>query len=77
MELLLRVGHYSRDLVFTANEANALPAWSSHSVGGRERSGVQQRLHAWQPLQDPCWRIPWTEEPGGLQSMGPRRVSQD
>ena len=18
------------------------------------------------PLQDPCWRIPWTEEPGGL-----------
>ena len=22
------------------------------------------------PLQDSCWRIPWTEEPGGLQSMG-------
>ena len=21
-----------------------------------------------------AWRIPWTEEPGGLQSMGPRRV---
>ena len=20
------------------------------------------------------WRIPWTEEPGGLQSMGPQRV---
>ena len=20
-----------------------------------------------------AWRIPWTEEPGGLQSMGPRR----
>ena len=23
------------------------------------------------------WRIPWTEEPGGLQSMGLRRVGQD
>ena len=21
--------------------------------------------------------IPWTEEPGGLQSMGPQRVGQD
>ena len=20
------------------------------------------------------WRIPWTREPGGLQSMGPQRV---
>ena len=20
------------------------------------------------------WRIPWTEEPGGLQTMGPQRV---
>ena len=22
----------------------------------------------------PVWRIPWTEEPGGLQSMGLQRV---
>ena len=21
-----------------------------------------------------AWRIPWAEEPGGLQSMGPHRV---
>ena len=26
------------------------------------------------PLQYSSWRIPWTEEPGGLQSMGSRRV---
>ena len=26
------------------------------------------------PLQSSCWRIPWTEEPGGLQSMGLPRV---
>ena len=24
-----------------------------------------------------AWRIPWTEEPGGLQSMKLRRVSHD
>ena len=24
-----------------------------------------------------AWEIPWTEEPGGLQSMGPQRVTQD
>ena len=23
-----------------------------------------------------AWRIPWTEEPGGPQSMGPQRVRQ-
>ena len=24
-----------------------------------------------------AWKIPWMEEPGGLQSMGSRRVGQD
>ena len=24
-----------------------------------------------------AWRIPWTEEPGGLQSMGLQRVKHD
>ena len=24
-----------------------------------------------------AWRTPWTEEPGGLQSMGSKRVRQD
>ena len=24
-----------------------------------------------------AWRIPWTEEPGGLQSMGSQRVRYD
>ena len=24
-----------------------------------------------------AWRIPWTEEPGGLESMGPQRVRND
>ena len=24
-----------------------------------------------------AWRIPWTEEPGGLQSMGSQRIRDD
>ena len=24
-----------------------------------------------------AWRIPWTEEPGGLQSMGSQKFGQD
>ena len=28
-------------------------------------------------LQYSCQRIPWTEEPGGLQSMGSQRVRHD
>ena len=24
-----------------------------------------------------AWRIPWTEEPGGLQSMGTQRIRHD
>ena len=24
-----------------------------------------------------AWRIPWTEEPGGLQSIGSHRVGRD
>ena len=29
------------------------------------------------PLQYSCWRIPWTEEPGRLQSTGSERVGHD
>ena len=29
------------------------------------------------PLQFLAWRIPWTGEPGGLQSVGLQRVGHD
>ena len=29
------------------------------------------------PLQYYCWKIPWTEGPGRLQSMGSQRVGHD
>ena len=31
----------------------------------------------WYPLQCSWWKIPWTEEPGGLQSMGSLKVGHD
>ena len=29
------------------------------------------------PSSTLAWKIPWTEEPGGLQSMGSHRVGHD
>ena len=29
------------------------------------------------PLQCCCWRIPWTEEPGGLQSRRSQKVGHN
>ena len=31
----------------------------------------------WQPTPVLAWKIPWTEEPGRLQSMESLRVGQD
>ena len=36
------------------------------------------RRRKWQPTPVFfAWRIPWTEEPGGLQSMGSQSVGHD
>ena len=41
------------------------------SMPGSERSpGEKMATHS----SIPAWRISWTEEPGGLQSMGLQRV---
>ena len=36
-----------------------------------------QSLGQEDPLSILAWRIQWTEEPGGLQSMGSQRVGQN
>ena len=43
----------------------------SHIVGSRSGEGNGN------PLQYSCWKIPRTEEPGRLQSMGSLRVGHD
>ena len=40
---------------------------SERSPGGRQ--GTYSRICA--------WRIPWTEEPGGLQAIGLQRIGHD
>ena len=49
-------------------------------------TGVWVRSLGWKdPLEEGmathcgilAWRIPWTEEPGGLQSVGSQRVAHD
>ena len=32
---------------------------------------------AWQPSSILAWRVPWTEQPGGLWSIGSLRVGHD
>ena len=43
-------------------------------IPGSGRSpGEEMATHS----RDLAWRIPWTEEPGGLQSVGLQRVGHD
>ena len=46
--------------------------WAS-SLGQGDLLEKEQATHS----STLAWRIPWTEEPGGLQSMGSQRVRQD
>ena len=52
-------GTDGKESACSAGDPGSIPG-SGRSPGGGNGS----------PLQYSCWRIPWTEEPGGLQSMG-------
>ena len=49
--------------------------WESwvQSLGGEDPQEEGMATHS----SILVWRIPWTEEPGGLQSMGSQRVGHD
>ena len=66
----------------------AISALPSETTRGRLRSflGMSGFYHIWIPnyglIMAPhsgtlAWKIPWTEEPGRLQSMGSLRVGHD
>ena len=70
--------------------ATATGLWvpvSSPGVKNPARQGRRGRFHPWVgkiPEEEPAthfstlaWRTPRTEEPGGLQSLGPQRVRRD
>ena len=43
------------------------------SLGGEDPLEEEMATHS----STLAWRIPWTEEPGGLQSMGSQRVGHN
>ena len=60
--------------------------WGKNLPAMRETQEIQVWSLSWEdPLEKGmathssilAWRMPWTEEPGGLQSMGSQRVRQD
>ena len=48
-------------------------AWSSRSLGQEDPLEKGMATHS----SILAWTIPWTEEPGGLQSLGSQRVGHD
>ena len=44
-------------------------------ISGLGRSRVEKEMAICSSIL--AWRIPWTEEPGGLQSIGLQRVRHD
>ena len=59
-------GSVVKNLLANAEHAGSIP--------GSERSPGEGNGN---PLQYSCLKIPWTEELGGLQSMGSQRVGHD
>ena len=54
-----------------ANEGDIRDTSSNHGLEDRLEEGMADHSSIL------AWRIPWTEKPGGLQSMGSHRVGQD
>ena len=58
---------------FPGGAAVKPPAKQVQSLGREDPLGEDMGTHS----SSFAWRIPWTEEPGGLQSMGLQRVGHD
>ena len=50
-----------------------LPAMWVQSLGGEDPLEKEMATHS----SILAWEIPWTEKPGGLQSMGSQRVGHE
>ena len=59
-----------------AQAVKNLPAMQEIRVSSMGQENPLQKRTA-NPSNIPAWRIPWTEKPDGLQSMGLQRVRQD
>ena len=59
-------GSVVKNLPASAGDTGLIPGLGRSPGGGHDN-----------PLQYSCLRIPWTEQPGGLASMGMQRVGHD
>ena len=69
-------GHKELDTFLVAQLVKTLPAMQEtwvRSLGWEDPLEGEMATHS----SIPAWRIPWTEEPGGLQSMESQRVRHD
>ena len=57
----------------TVKNMPAVQETGTRSLGWEDPLEKEMATHA----STLAWRIPWTEEPGGLQSMGSHRVRHD
>ena len=71
---LLNAQSFQVALVVKNPTANAGAIRDSGSIPGPEDPLEEGRAMHFSIL---AWRIPWTEEPGGLQSIGSQRVGHD
>ena len=55
--------------------ASAGDAGDMGSIPGSGRSSPEKEMATHSSIL--AWKIPWTEEPGGLQSMGSHRVEHN
>ena len=52
-----------------------LPAQEAQVLSQGQEDPLEEEMVT--PSSILAWKIPWTEEPGGLQSMGSQRVGHD
>ena len=57
----------------TVKNLPAMQEMQIQSLGGEDSLEKEMATHS----SILAWRIPWTEEPSGVQSMGLQRVGQD
>ena len=61
---------------FLKTAQNRITVWLRNPTPGHISGENHNSKRKWQP-SILAWKIPWTEEPGGLQFMGLRRVGHD
>ena len=54
---------------------NLLPVWETWVLSPAQQNPVEKGMATYSNIL--AWKIPWTEAPGGLQSMGLQKASHD